>query len=321
MKKINELVRNAAASEILQIMNSPEKSNNLRNELRNLPDSSLNFMGKVGGVPESQLAIYRAIVRNQDNELVQKFKYFNNCDTLKTGDIILVAGKNAGSKALLKSQRAFYKETRSSHVAVVHADFICIDAMPKAGVTNRLVSEILHDVEDDWRIIRLNELSDDKSENLQKSCAYYLAQPYKILPSRKPAKKFSYCSELARKVYIDSEINNSGIPKSPIIKPCDFDKLADHSKNWTDITENVRPYVELCIEYAPILKVMSKIFIDGLKLNKARAEERVELIKTIRSKASNGYISEENAKEAIKVIQDANDGVNFKFWNTWNNKK
>ena len=51
------------------------------------------------------------------------------------GDVILMTGTSNSSKALAKSQKPFYLKARSSHVALVHADFICIDAMPGALVT------------------------------------------------------------------------------------------------------------------------------------------------------------------------------------------
>ena len=37
----------------------------------------------------------------------------------------------------------------------------------------------------------------------------------------------------------DSKIKNTGIPNNTIIKPCDFDKIADQNNQWLDITDSV----------------------------------------------------------------------------------
>jgi hypothetical protein len=76
----------------------------------------------------------------------------------------------------------------------------------------------------------------------------------------------------------------------------------------------VKPYVEFAIEFAPLLKVVSKLFIDGLKLNRARYEERSGWLKMIESKKSNGKITAEKAAELTAKIQEIEDSLNFTFW-------
>lgn len=293
-------------------MSSEDKSNAAIEEIRSMSDTEIDLMGKLNNVPDNQLAIFRSIMRGEENPLFDKLKEFE--DELRTGDLILVTGKSAGSKALVASQKPFYLKAQSSHVAVVHADFICIDAMPDTGVSNRLVSEVLDDVEDQWRVIRFKGLNDTHSEPMQKRCAYYIAQPYKITLKRKRGKDYSYCSELARKVYEDCEIAATDIPTHVVVKPCDFDRIADSSEAWVDVTEKVKPYISFAIEYTPLLKVISKLFIDGLKLNRARYEERRQFLRKIDAAERKGKMRPEKAAELRDKIREIEESMNFAFW-------
>lgn len=196
----------------------------------------------------------------------------------------------------------------------MHADFICIDAMPSTGVSNRLVSEVLANVEDHWRVIRFKGLNDTHAEPLQQRCAHYIAQPYKITLKRKKGKDYSYCSELARKVFEDCEIADIGIPQHNVVKPCDFDRIADGNEGWTDITEKVKPYIEFAIEFAPLLKVVSKLFIDGLKLNRVRYENRRKFLKMIEAAERKGKMRPEKAAELTAKIREIEESMHFTFW-------
>jgi hypothetical protein len=309
---IKELARNTAAARVFSLMASEEKSKAAIDEIKSLSDIELDLMGKLSNVPDSQLSIFRSIVRGKENPLFEKIRGFE--DELKTGDLILMTGKSAKSKALVASQKPFYLNAKSSHIAVVHADFICVDAMPEAGVSNRLVSEVLCDVEDQWRIIRFKGLNNTHAELLQKRCVHYIAQPYKITLKRKRGKDYSYCSELARKIFEDCEIVDTHIPLHLVVKPCDFDRIADSSEAWVDVTGKVKPYIEFSIEYAPLLKVLSKLFIDGLKLNRARYEQRFQFLKMIETAESKGKMRPEKAAELLAKIRECEESMNFTFW-------
>ena len=314
MSNMIDAARNAAAANVFKIMHNRDSKDKALSEMRNLTDSQLDMMANQCGIPEEHKLIYRSMIRGEDNVFIQKMKSFS--DVLKTGDLVLMCGNSMQSRALKVSQKSIYLNTRSSHIAVVHADFICIDAIPDKGVTNRLISEVLHDVSDDWRVIRFKSFDDELAEKMLKFCAYYLSQPYKIFPKKKPAKKYSYCSELARKVYLDCGVRETGIPNRAIIKPCDFDKIADKSAVWSDVTESVRPFVDYCIEYEAMMKVTSKAFIDGLKLNRSRFDDRLRSIRAIRSAEKSGKISSEKASVLIKEIHETERKMNFKFWDT-----
>jgi hypothetical protein len=311
---LKEVTRNSAAAGIFSIMASEEKSKQTIDKIRSMSDADIDLMGKLSNVPDAQLPLFRLIVRGEKNPLFEKLRGFEH--ELRTGDLILMTGKAASSKALVASQKPFYFKAKSSHVAVVHADFICVDAMPEPGVSNRLVSEVLADVEDHWRVIRFDELTEAHFEPLQRRCAHYIAQPYKITLKRKKGKDYSYCSELARKVFDDCAIADTGIPQHTVVKPCDFDRIADGNKSWTDVTEKLRPYIEFTIEYAPLLKVLSKLFIDGLKLNRARYEERRKILKLIEAAERKGKMSPEMVAKLTAKIREIEESMHFTFWDS-----
>lgn len=309
---IKEIARNSAAAEIFSVMASEKKSNAAAEKARSMSDTELDLMGKLSNIPAGQLTIFRSIIRGEENSFFDTLRGFK--DELKTGDVILVTGKSPKSKALVASQKPFYLNAISSHIAMVHADFICIDAMPSTGVSNRLIAEVLDDVEDQWRIIRFKKFNDTQGEVLQKRCAHYIAQPYKIILKRKRGKDYSYCSELVRKVFEDCGIADTDIPPGSLVKPCDFDRIADGSEHWDDITEEVRPYIEFVIEYFALFKVLSKLFIDGLKLNRTRYEERRQFLRRIDTAERKGKMSSENAAELRSKIKEIEDSMNFTFW-------
>lgn len=311
-KNTYDLIRNTATANIFKTMSSQVSSENAIEMIRGFSDDQLDRMAIVVGVPEEQRELYRSMMRGEDNKFIQKLGDFES--KLETGDVILVTGMSNLSKILVKSQKAFYDHARSSHVVIVHADFICIDAIPSVGVSNRLIPEVFFEVENDWRVIRFSNIKEHHREEMLKKCAFYLEQPYRIFPKRKSAKKNSYCSELARKVFYDSNVKDCEIPKNRIIKPCDFDKLADQGRCWVDITNSVKPFIEFCFEYKVFLKITSKLFIDGLKLNRSRNQERIEMIRKIRKAQKQGKIPNDVASEVIKLIHETEGKMNFPFW-------
>jgi len=298
-KSVHDLIRNVATANMFKTMSSQTSSENVIEMIRKFSNDQLDMMAAVAGVPEEQKELYRSMMRGEDNEFIQKLGDFES--KLETGDVILVTGMSNSSKMLVNSQKVFYAHARSSHVVIVHADFICIDAIPSVGVSNRLIPEIFFEVENDWRVIRFSNIKE---------------QPYKIFPKKKSAKKYSYCSELARKIFYDSNIKDCNIPKNSIIKPCDFDKLADQGGCWMDITNSVKPFIEFCFEYKAFIKITSKLFIDGLKLNRSCNQERIEMIRKIRKAQKQRKISNNVASEAIKLIHETEGKMNFSFWDS-----
>ena len=312
MIDIRHLISMQATADVFKEMNAEGSSNNVIEYYKNMPDDFLNIAGRHAGIQKEHLSIYRQLVRGENNEFLDKLKGFEH--QLQPGDLILVTGTSTSSKTLVKLQKSIYQKARSSHIAVIQAEFICIDAMPEIGVSLRLISEIIKNVEDNWRVIRLKSLKETEFERLNQTCIYYLEQPYAILPLAKPAKKFSYCSELARKVYINSEIKECGIPKNNIIKPCDFDKIADESSKWQDITESVRGFINFCIEYEDILNFISKIYINGVKLNRQRFDERKKTKNNIKKMVKKGIVKSETAAIINNKTDELESLLNYKFW-------
>jgi len=305
---IQDVARNMAAADLFGKISTEEGAAKLAQEIRNMPESALKMMAKISGIPAHQIDLHVAMMRGQDNEFSQGLNALDGW--FQSGDLILMTG----NQELAKIQKTLYKDARSSHVAIVHADFICIDAIPKIGASNRIVPDVLEKVEPGWRIIRHNAVGPERTDDVMRACAFYLAQPYKILPSKKSAKKFAYCSELARKVYRDIGVEATGIPDSPIIAPAHFDKLADQHPNWVDVTESLRPAVEFCQKYPEILRATAKMFVDGLKLNRSRFEERTAQLAMLQTLVKAGKISKEAARAEVARIREIERSMHHNFW-------
>jgi hypothetical protein len=305
--------KHVGAAEIFRIMNSEEESNKTLDQLRALPDSILDMMGKMLKVPENQIPIYKSLMRGEDNIFINRLSEFDG--KLQSGDVILMTGNHQSSKLLVVAQQSFYSKARSSHVAIILSDMVCVDAIPSIGVSHRLISEVLAETENDWRVIRFKGINNDDNDRIQQQCAYYLSQPYKIFPSSKSIKKYTYCSELARKIFTDCRIKNTGIPNTKIIKPCDFDRIADSNPDWIDITDEVKEYINFCSEYEVLCGLVAKLLVDGLKLNYHRFEQRQAEIHKINIMMRQRKISKEEGDSLKKEIYKINEKMHFKFWN------
>ncbi len=315
MKITHELIehlKNQTRADVFRVMAQPGAQEKAFEQLAAQSDETLNSIGRVAGIPEQQLPIFRAQFRGTDNEFTTGLLAF--AGKLQPGDIVLMTGTSLKSRALAASQKAVYPWARSSHVGIMHAELVCIDAIPGVGVSNRLLTEVLHGTADDWRVIRFNDVDDSVHEGILKRCAYYLQQPYKIRPSRESAKSFSYCSELARKVLSDCKVRDTGIPKKLFIQPGHFDRLADSQKTCKDITESIRPHIEFLIKYERMFKWLIKPFVDGLDLNRSRFADRANFNSFLRDQEVKGRISPRKLAKLKQGIKETEGKLNFKFW-------
>lgn len=312
LDQIRQNARQNATANIFAAMSSEEKSQQLLAQIRGQSDAMIDLDALYQGIPADQLEIYRAMVRGQDNPFYDELSQVNNL--LKTGDLILSTGNTTGARIITKGQKFGYKNARSSHVALIHADFVCVDAVPGLGVSNRLVSDVLSDVKPDWRVIRCKKLGSEHLDSIYQACAFYLAQPYKILPSKKPMKGAAYCSELARKVFLHTGVTGIGIPNDCVLSPGKYDDLADNHLQWEDVTEHVRPAIDFSFKYQKLISVVSRLMIEGLKLNRKRFEDRKAQIQVIQLAAKDGTIPMEKAKEFIKSIREIETNMNHQFW-------
>lgn len=295
-------------------MGSPERSEQLLKSIRSLSDDALDAMALLDGVPEDQHAIYRAHIRGEPNSFLEEIGAVDG--KLRTGDVILMTGTAPRSKSLVVAQTPFYGNVKSSHVALVHADFVCIDAIPGAGVSNRLIQDVLAEVEDDWRVIRFGGVEESHADLIRRACSYYLAQPYKIKPSWRSGRDFAYCSELARKVYWELGLTNTGINAGPIVAPAHFDKLADRHTEWRDVTTDARAYVDVCRKYPAMLKIVARIFIHGLELNRSRFEDRKNALKQAQLKMSKKQLTKEQYIAMVKEVKKIEESLHHHFWDT-----
>lgn len=308
------LARKLALSGTLQTLASPEKTAQLRAQVRSLSDATLNELAAIEGVPEDQFPIFRAQMRGENNAFMEELGAVH--DRLRTGDVILMTGTTPSSKALALSQKAFYVYARSSHVAIVHADLICIDAIPGAGVSLRLLHDVLNGVEESWRVIRFKGAEDKHVDMMRRVASYYVAQPYKILPTWKSGKSFAYCSELARKILRDSGLDGTGVNRSPIVAPAHFDQLADLHPQWRDVTADAQACVAVCRKYAVMMKIVTRIAIEGIKLNRQRFDDRKAQIKHAQLALSQQKITKVQYLELVKAVKDIENSMNHHFWDT-----
>ncbi len=108
---LQKIAKKVAISDILQTMSSPERSEQLLSQLRGLPDSALDSMASFDGIPEEQYPIFRAHIRGQQNPFWDELGAVDG--KLHTGDLILMTGSKALSKALVAAQKPFYLMARS----------------------------------------------------------------------------------------------------------------------------------------------------------------------------------------------------------------
>ncbi|WP_145997241.1 hypothetical protein [Pseudomonas guariconensis] len=148
----------------MKLMADEEKAKKAFQDFAAAPDEILDFVARMSGVPEHQFPVYRAMARGEENEYSTKIVELSQI--LQTGDVILVTGKKFKSKALVAAQIPFYGKARASHVAMVHANFVCIDANLGVGVKHHTIAEVLSDVEDNWRIIRFNVVTEEHRDRM-----------------------------------------------------------------------------------------------------------------------------------------------------------
>lgn len=144
LEKMQQSARSAATAGIFATMSSKARSDQFLARIRAQTDAQIDLAARIEGIPADQIDIYRAMTRGEDNVFIQEAATVDGL--LHPGDLILCTGGTFGAKVITKGQKYAYEHARSSHVALVHADYVCIDAMPGAGVTNRLISEVLTDV-------------------------------------------------------------------------------------------------------------------------------------------------------------------------------
>jgi hypothetical protein len=155
---------------------------------------------------------------------------------IQAGDLLLVRGTNPMSKPIVLGQKLIKPlHATSSHILISIADGIYIHATGDKGVHITTFKEELPTVKDDWKAIRLKDITDEQLENLIKSVLHYMGQDYnsKFFISSETS---SFCSELASKIYKKANISILGDKEAQNVIPADFDKEANIQGEWEDVT-------------------------------------------------------------------------------------
>lgn len=199
-----------------------------------------------------------------------------------------------------------------------HVGFVDIKDFINAliGVKHHTIAEVLSNVEDNWRIIRFNTVTDEHRERMLLRSAYYLQQPYSIRPINGAGAKFSYCSELVNKIYRDSGVRSIKVSKGVMVNPCHFDRLADKGEVCQDITESVRPFAPFFREYKEMIAMQAHAMVAGLKLNRYRDKQRKELLAEAQAQAKAGNLPHETLVKLAQGIQNLESKMNFRFWDS-----
>ncbi len=166
-------------------------------------------------------------------------KQFN----IEVGDILIVQGKSNMSKILVQAQKPFYFKNTASHILIAIADGFYIHATGDKGVHVITFKEILPQIENNWKAIRLKSLVEDQKSRLMEVVNFYRGQGY----NKKffiPVQDASFCSELAAKIYQQADISILNDLNPQYIKPSNFDKEAERQNEWVDITIETRDIFE-----------------------------------------------------------------------------
>lgn len=155
---------------------------------------------------------------------------------IQAGDLLLVRGTNPMSKPIALGQKLLKPfHATSSHILISIADGIYIHATKDKGVHITTFKEVLPTIKDNWKAIRLKNITDEQQDKLTKSVLHYMGQDYnsKFFVSSETS---SFCSELATKIYNKAMISILGDKKAKNVIPADFDKEANIQEEWKDIT-------------------------------------------------------------------------------------
>lgn len=183
---------------------------------------------------------------------------------IEVGDVMIVKGKTKTSKILSVAQKILYWNNTSSHVLVSFADGFYIHSTGDEGVHLISFKELLPAIEPNFKIIRLNNLDEEKVEQLRMSISYYLGQSYnkRFFLEQKGT---SFCSELVAKTYKKAGIEIFGGKHSSFITPADFEREANLGVDWIDITTQTivkyKEYISMGREYDLAFFHLKQIFV------------------------------------------------------------
>ncbi|MCZ8227587.1 MAG: hypothetical protein ACK520_08090 [Inhella sp.] len=87
-------------------------------------------------------------------------------------------------------------------------------------------------------------------------------------------------------------------------------------KQWEDVTQDARAYVAFCQKYAAMTKIASRIFIQGLQLNRERFEDRKYALQSAQTAVSRKEMTKEQYLELVKMTKAIEQSLHHQFWDT-----
>jgi hypothetical protein len=259
-----------------------------------------------------------------ESEIQQQ--YLSILSQLNIGDIILVTGSKKPSKWLVRAQKRYYDQSRSSHVMIHIGDGIIIHATTTKGVHFAPLLEELNDCEDTWTVLRHKDLEHVNEDELSSSSLKFFNQKYNIKFLEAPEKcteidntESSFCSELASKFFESLGIK-IGENLGRKVFPCDFDQFFDSisiDSNWLDVTKLYRKIVDLPCQEEYLISCKANIALMSLMLMKRQYLAPFREF-TYNALADFAKITEN--KELTQVSDEVRDKLKNRQLNMWFDK-
>lgn len=225
---------------------------------------------------------------------------------MRAGDVMLVCGQSKSSKYLKWMQKVIYKDAKSSHVLLCLGDSTYVHATDKGGVHLQFLFDELKGIQDNWRIVRLREVSDEQEEALIKAGIYFIKQSYNKKFLTSSDEKSSFCSELVGKIFDRAGIPIfNGLPPHKIT-PAHFDQVADEGVCWEDVTDECRKsYNEASEDAHRIVFDGIEFVINGGRSRNIMKENFLSAIETL---------SPDNGKKIREEYDRTFNKTKIRFW-------
>ena len=233
---------------------------------------------------------------------------------MEAGDIFLVRGQGKFSTILSSAQKAFYKNARSSHILIALAEGSFIHATSDGGVDIIFFEYLLPSIDDDWRAIRLKNLTEEQRDEIRKAAIFYFEQGYNYKYLLKGNDHSSFCSELAAKIYHKAGVTILDGKQSNKTIPADFDREADAQVNWIDITNEIKDFIQEMESSIKDYRLGFSIMMTGIKKRQMMLQMNRELFKGMKLLSENGGISKEFYEKAQAMEDDFLKNKNISFW-------
>lgn len=228
------------------------------------------------------------------------------------GDVLLVKGQRKHSELLVKAQKAIYSGSVSSHAELSLGDGTFIHATNDGGVHLTFFLDELKECSEGWRVIRLKGISESEQDKILTSALYFLRQGYNKIYMGNGTDDASFCSELVAKIYQKSEIHilDDKVPSK--VAPAHFDKEADLSIKWEDVTQEYIDLVDVIKTNEVLYRIAFKAINDHINKRHETSNMRDVVFRSLQILAEDsneqGMI---NTVESWKKNLRENRGLSF----------